>query len=113
MTLDLVISTEDMKERLRSLADHLPDEHPAVHAFGPYVADKLNERAEPHGFVLSAHLALDELRSGECSGPLAGYSSHVYAFLRLSVPAMARAACPAEFARRVEIYHRRVLDTEP
>lgn len=108
MSLDNAISMEPVKEKLRNLHEYLPNENSILYDFAGYLADRLNPRLVPEGFVLAAELALYDLQTGidgftqqPVPARLQGYPSVLYAVLQMRVPEIAAAACPDDFGQDV------------
>lgn len=110
MTLEDAISMEPVKAKLKNLKEYLPRENEIVHEFGAYLADQLNSELVPAGFNLACELALEDLRRGGDYGTekrpvpshLVGYPPVMYSLLRMSIPKIAEAVCPPEFAQKVK-----------
>lgn len=111
------ISMEPMKEKLRNLKEYLPGEDNFMYNFGKYLADTLNPELIPEGFNLACELAIDALRKGGDYGSygkvkvppsLVGCPSMLYSVLRMRIPAIAKAACPPEFAEEVNKVYKEV-----
>ena len=98
-----------LKARLGNLREHLPDHSPAVHNFGAFLAPRLNSLGlRPEGFSLAAVLALEDLANRYDSinerpleHELAGLDQDTYDEIKLSVPIIAHAVAPPEFAEQV------------
>lgn len=115
MTLEQAISMDPIKEKLRNLREHLPQQDETVYDFAAYLTDYLNPRLVPAGFHLGAMLALHDLQTGvngftgeAFSSRLAGSPSQLYVSLEKFIPQIAEATCPPEFAQGVREYHEQV-----
>ena len=105
---ELKLDTTEIKERLNNLEEYMPDEHEMTYDFAAYLADKLNPTIVPMGFKMSAELALyylakgvDELSGEPIKNRLVGYSPIIYGAISMSIPQIADAVCPEEFAKEV------------
>jgi hypothetical protein len=112
MSIDEAISMEPVKEKLRNLREHMPDQQDETYAFGAYLADRLNPKLVPMGFNMAAELTLYDLEKGvdgfsgqPINSVLVGYPSMVYDLLRTQVPQIAEAVCPEDFAKRVKDFY--------
>jgi len=102
------ISTEPIKEKLRNLKEHMPDQQDVIYDFAEYLADRLNPELVPEGFNMAMELALYDLQQGvdgftgqPIQSRLVGYPAPIYALLRMQVPEIADAVCPEDFAQGV------------
>ncbi len=112
MTLDEAISMEPVKEKLRNLREHMPDETEIVYDFAAYLAERLNSELLPQEFNMAAELALYDLETSidEYSGKpipssLVGHQPITYGLLGMYVPEIAKAVCPEDFANDVRIFY--------
>ena len=63
MTLESkAVSTEPIKEKLRNLREHLPQQEDVTYDFATYLAERLNPKLVPEGFNMIAELALYDLQ---------------------------------------------------
>lgn len=110
MALENAIDMTPIKEKLRNLKAYIPDAEEVMCDFAAYLAERINPRVVPMGFVIGAELAIYELENNitkYTSKPssLFGYSPEMYALMRVAVPQIVDAVCPEEFARGVkEVY---------
>ncbi|HUW43418.1 MAG TPA: hypothetical protein VMV95_00440 [Bacillota bacterium] len=102
------ISMEPIKEKLKGLREHMPDQQDVIYDFATYLADRLNPELVPQGFNMAAELALYDLEKGvdgftgqPIQSRLVGYPSMIYRLLRMQVPQIAEAVCPEDFAQGV------------
>lgn len=115
MSLEGAMSMEPVQEKLRNLPEHMPDQEQIVYDFGTFLADRLNPSLVPQGFAMAAELALYDAQQGKdgftgqpVSGRLHGYPPQLYAVLRMSVPQIAEAVCPEDFAKGVKDFYEQV-----
>ena len=108
MTLDGSISTDEVKEKLRNLREHMPKQDDLIYDFGAYLAERLNPTLVPMGFNMAAELALYDLQAGvngftgePIRSRMVGYPPQIYALLKMQVPDIAEAVCPEDFAKGV------------
>jgi len=110
MTLE-AISTGPIVEKLRNLRDYMPNQEDVIYKFGAYLAERMDNQPEivPTGFNIAASLALYDLEKGvngftgqPIRNSLVGYPSQIYGLLEMTVPRMAEAVCPPEFAQGVK-----------
>ena len=114
MSLEGAISMEPVKEKLRNLREHMPNEDVIIHHLGAHLADYLNPTLVPEGFILATELAFYDMEKGvngfsgkQVSRKLSGYPLQLYAVLRLRIPEIVAAVCPEDFASKVnECYER-------
>ena len=104
-----------MKEKLRNLREHMPDQNDQIYSFGAYLADRLNPELVPEGFNMAAELALYDLQKGvngftgkPIQSRLVGYPPMIYGILRMQVPEIAKAVCPEDFAKGVIEFYEQV-----
>ena len=109
------ISTEEIKEKLRNLKEYMPGEPEITYDFATYLANRLNPKLNPGGFQISAELLLSDMKKGvdsftrqAMSRNLAGYPPNLYAILRGTVPDIAKAVCPEDFAKSVKDFYEEV-----
>ena len=109
MTLEDAISMEPVKEKLRNLRVHLPQDVESTYQFGEFLADRLNPDLVPKGFLLAAQLALCDLSTGvdgytgePIIGGLTGQPPGLYRLLEMRIPDIARTVCPVDFAEGVK-----------
>ncbi len=104
------ISTEPIVKKLRNLREYMPDGGETLYKFGEFLADRLSRHSTlvPQGFNIAAELGIYDLQNGidgftgkPIQGELVGYPSQVYDLLRMSVPDLADAVCPEDFAKGV------------
>lgn len=102
------ISMEEVKVKLRNLSEHLPNEDKILYEFARLLADRLNEKLVPEGFLLGAQLLLYDLERGidgytgqRINSRLVGYPPIIYVSIELMIPMIAEATCPADFAQEV------------
>ena len=103
------VPMESVKERLKNLSQHMPNHSPITYDFGLFLADRLNPRLVPRGFVMAVEFALYDLEKGvdgftkrPLDGRLTGCPSIFYHLLRMQTPQIAEAVCPEDFAREVK-----------
>ncbi|MBS3150625.1 hypothetical protein J4425_02365 [Candidatus Woesearchaeota archaeon] len=115
MSIDGAISMEPVKEKLRNLREHMPDQQDVIYDFGAHLADRLNPELVPQGFNMAAELALYNLQKGvdgfsgqPIRSRLVGYPSMIYGLLRMQVPQIAEAVCPEDFAKGVKDFYEQV-----
>lgn len=116
---EIVLSAEqvqEMKQKLRSLSFHLPNEHETTYNLANFLADRLTHQGlTPRGFLLVAALSLEDLERGvnsitgepitRAKYKIADQPTAVYRILNLFIPKIAKAVTPPEFASQVqEIY---------
>ncbi len=111
MSLEKAIPRGLIKEKLRNLREHMPEEEDIIYKFGEYLAERLGEDSSkiyPVGFNLTAELALQDLTKGvdgytgkPIKNSLTGYPQMFYIILGTRMPQIADAVCPAEFAKEV------------
>ncbi len=119
MSLEGAISTESVKERLRNLEEYMPGANGTVRLFAKYLAERLGQEVTPRGFRDTADVALADLQqkrmiegtrfSGRIDlqyADLAGGDFRYYDILGGSVPEIARATCPTDFADMVDQSYR-------
>ncbi len=94
-----------IKDRLLRLREYLPNQQKLVYSFAEYLAQHVNADLVPEGFFLAANLALYDLQEG-----VDGYSGKpirneavgqvplIYTLLELSIPQIAQAIFPSDFA---------------
>lgn len=97
--------------RLRNLREFIVPSSPALHEFGRFLAERVTPKEElsPVDFVMIATLALNDLekgRNGFTQEPirsgLTGLPKGVYVSFRNSLPTIAHAIYPADFAQEVD-----------
>ena len=115
MSIDEAISMEPVKEKLKNLREHMPEQDDTIYSFGAYLADRLNPELVPQGFNMAAELALYDLEKGvdgftgqPIQSRLVGYPSMIYGLLRMQVPQIAEAVCPEDFAKGVKDFYEQV-----
>jgi len=109
MTLESkAVSTEPIKEKLRNLREHLPQQEDVTYDFATYLAERLNPKLVPEGFNMVAELALYDLQKGvngftgqPIQSRLVGYPPMIYSLLKMQVPDIADVVCPQDFAQGV------------
>ena len=115
------ISMEPVKEKLVNLTTHLPRQDNVFYEFVRYFASTIKSpKLNAHGFGFKYELALLDLMKGGDYGKygrvtipaefshLIGYPSSFYALLGISLPEIARAVCPPEFAEEVIRVHEEI-----
>ena len=109
MSLEGMIPTEPIKEKLRNLRQYMPKRDDIIYEFGAYLADRLNPELVPEGFNMIVERALHDLQKGTngCTGQpirnsrLVGNPPIMYGLLRTQIPDIAAAVCPEDFAKGV------------
>ena len=109
MELTDLISTEEIKEKLQNLKDHMPNKPEFTYDFGTYLATRLEQsEINPLGFNMTVQRVLYDLAKGidgftmkPVPSSLSGMPVTYYAAMRTRIPEIARAVCPADFAERV------------
>ena len=112
------ISTAPIQEKLRSLSQYMPGQPESTYALAAYLADRLSSELTPEGFNMIAESALSDLRKGvngitgrPITISLAMNPPIVYELLRKTVPKIAEAVCPQDFARSVREIHEQVKES--
>ena len=106
------ISMDEVKQKLGKLKEFLPNaSNDLVYDFGHFLADYLNPRLAPEGFVMGCELALNDLQKGvngftgkPINHKLVGYPPMIYRFISMEIPRIADAVLPVEFATKVKIF---------
>jgi len=105
------ISMEEAKKKLAGLEEFMPDskDFTLLYDFGRFLAEYLNPKLVPIGFVMGCELALNDLQTGvngftrkPIRGSLIGYPPGIYALLRMEIPRIAKAVFPEDFAKEVK-----------
>lgn len=116
MSQHKAVPTKAVAGKLRKLTKLLPKEDPTVWKFGTFLADRLNPSIRPSGFVMGCMLTITDLRRGydghagkSLDNELVGREPEFYNSLRASIPTIAKAVFPEDFAGEVEIFYARVL----
>jgi len=109
------LSMTEAKQKLAELEKHMPNQEGTVYDFGHFLAERLNPSLVPQGFVMACELAIYDLGTGvdgftnkPIHNELVGYPPVVYMVLRMTIPGIAKAIFPAEFAQEVETVIREV-----
>ena len=100
----------DAKEKLVNLEKYMPmPKQHKTYEFGRFLAGRLDSELYPVGFVTACELALYDLKTGidgitnkPINNNLVGYPAMVYAAIEITIPEIAKAIFPTEFAREVE-----------
>jgi len=102
------IATDSIKEKLLNLEQHMPDQQDLTYKFGKLLAGRLNPELVPEGFNMAAELLLYDLQKGvdgfsgkPIQSSLVGYPPMIYSLIRMSIPDIAAATCPPDFAKGV------------
>ena len=99
---------EPVKERLKNLEEYLPGQDQAIYSFGNFLAQRLNPKLNPLGFINMYEWVLMDLNKGTSHpgvpipSDLAGYPPQFYAVLRILMLDIAKAVCPEDFAQEVK-----------
>ena len=112
MSSGKAISIDDAKQKLRNLGSHIPDltEDVArlVLPFATVLADHLNSRIVPQGFVIACEMlrhgaehGINPWTSQPICGDLVGYPLQMYSLLRGEFSGIAKAVFPKDFAQEV------------
>lgn len=109
-------AVEEIKAKLKSLEQYMPNEDKSVYALGSYLADRLKTPAiAPPGIVNAANLMMYDLMHGVSGFPstpipakLTGYPNAVYIALSMRIPHIIEAVCPAEFTEKVNEFYKKV-----
>lgn len=113
------IQTKEVKEKLKNLRKYLPGQEQIVYDFAAKLADRLNPELVPAGFNTAAELLLYDAQKGVdgyTGQPLGGhfhligYLPQLYAALRMSIPDIAEAVCPEDFAKGVKEFQDKVYE---
>jgi len=114
------LSMDEAKVKLRNLKEHMPDLDDSrarlLLPFGKLLADRMNPKLVPQGFVMACELLLHDVEAGvdgytgePIRSDLVGYPSVMYGFLRLEIPALAKAIFPEDFAKGVQEFVEEVM----
>ena len=111
------ISMEPVKEKLNNLKQYLPDTDDFLCNFGKYFATVLNKKAVPQGFNFAYEISIQNIKKGNYGekekmripSSLTGQHPSVYNILRETLPEIAKATCPPEFAEKVIEYHNKIM----
>lgn len=124
MDLEKAIATEPIKQKLRELPKYMPKADEVLCRFASFLADRIgSDELVPEGFMITAELALYDLNKGISGFPnkplpsnLVGYPPQIYALLGMSVPRIAKAVCPEDFAAGVQKFydevHKRISEAK-
>lgn len=93
----LVIDTKDASRKLLELDKHMAHANEVHRQYARRLAVKLNPELNQLGFAIAAMAALDEFQHEDRNG----YPPVMFNLLRSSIPDVAKAVCPAEFAEAV------------
>jgi hypothetical protein len=101
-----VIYMGPVKERLKNLREHLPEQDESIYVFGEYLAGMLSERELPEGFNMAAEISISQLSKGynwftgkPVSPCLAGCPPMDFISMRSKIPDITDVVCPADFAK--------------
>lgn len=104
------ISPDEANLKLNELEKHMPNPDPTVCEFGRYLVTRFNsELMIPEGFVMGCELVLLDLSTGielfslkRVTSSLARQPPMVYEMLHNSIPHIAEAIFPEDFATAVK-----------
>lgn len=99
----------EIVDRLKNLPSYMPAQLDQIYEFGRLLAERIGTGdLAPMGFNMAAELLLYDLQTGidgftgkPMDSSLLGYPPIIYKAIRLNIPAIAKATCPAEFAQAV------------
>jgi hypothetical protein len=120
MPLENAISSKPVREKLVSLRKYLPGDNPTLYRFGELLGDTLDfEQIVPKGFVAGAERLLYKLdrdleryADGLTGKPVKGSKFRyelVLDRLHDSIPKIAQAVGPQDFARDVKDFYEKVF----
>jgi len=98
-------------DKLRQLAEFLPEANPVLYEFSTLLANCLDQsrKITPLAFVFTASLLVKDLERGidgftgkPIRSKLVGYPQEGYRLLEIQIPTIARAIYPADFADNVD-----------
>jgi hypothetical protein len=106
------IPMTEVKEKLANLEQYLPGQQKTTYDFARYLATTLSGRLAPAGFNLKFQFALADAQVGinglthePVPSEISDLPSIIYTVLEMQMPAIAKAVCPDEFAKKVnEVY---------
>jgi hypothetical protein len=104
------IPRDEVNLKLNELEKHMPNPDPTVCKFGRYLATRVkSELVIPEGFVMGCEIVLLDLSTGvdlfrrtRITSELVGQPPMVYEMLRNSIPHIAEAIFPEDFATAVK-----------
>ncbi|MEI7792238.1 MAG: hypothetical protein WCI57_01995 [Candidatus Berkelbacteria bacterium] len=104
----ILISTDEAKQKLRNLAQYIPNQEEILYDFGRLLADRLNPELYPIGFVMTYATTLHDMETGisdvdgkPIQSQYVGCRPVAYAVLSSLIGGIASAIFPEEFAKEV------------
>ncbi len=138
MSLDAILPTDSLCEKLKNLRQYMPNEDEVLYDFGKFLADYLSSNyfsdiiyrptINPGSFYAAAQIAWFELQRPSNNTPNGNFNSLLQEknysslatanvqeriLLREKIPDIANAVCPEEFARTVETIFQCINDEYP